>query len=72
MPLLRVLNSGLIDYNEALNQQLCWVSERKNQSLDNIFWMLSHPEVITLGASRSSQDNLLIPTEIPVVKVSRG
>ena len=72
MPPLRVLNSGLVDYNEALSQQLRWVSERKNKSLDNILWLLSHPEVITLGASRNSQDNLLIPTEIPVVKVSRG
>ncbi len=72
MSSLRVLNSGLVDYEEALSQQLLWVNERKKGSFDNIFWLLSHPEVITMGASRSSKDNLIIPTEIPVVKVSRG
>ena len=72
MPDLRVLNSKLVDYSQALEQQLRWVDERKNESLDNILWLLSHPEVITLGASRGSKQNLLSSTEIPVVKVSRG
>ena len=72
MPDLRVLNSKLVDYSQALEQQLRWVDERKNESLDNILWLLSHPEVITLGASRGSKQNLLSSTEIPLVKVSRG
>ncbi len=69
---LCVLSSKIVDYSQALEQQLYWVSERKNKPLNNILWLLSHPEVITLGASRNSKSNLLSPTKIPVVKVSRG
>lgn len=72
MPTLNVLNSELVDYQQALEQQLQWVNARKSDELCDLLWLLSHPKVITLGASRSSRDNLLKETEIPVVKISRG
>lgn len=72
MPELSILNSGLVDFQRALDQQLKWVAERKDEPLSDLLWLLSHPDVITLGASRTSRDNLLTDTKIPVIKISRG
>lgn len=72
MPKLNILNSELVDYQRALEQQLKWVDARKSGEVCDLLWLLSHPKVITLGSSRTSRDNLLKETEIPVLKVSRG
>jgi lipoyl(octanoyl) transferase len=70
---LKVLYNDLVPYDEALSKQVELLEKkRKDPNLPDILWLLSHPEVITFGARRSSEANLLQETSIPIHKISRG
>ena len=70
---LLVHELGLVDYAESLSRQLDYVSKSRAQlPLSDELWLLSHPEVITLGASRDAKENIKVDTKIPVHKISRG
>lgn len=68
-----IISSGLAPYEQALNYQLKCLERRKSgeESMD-VLWLLSHQPVITFGASKTSESNLLAPLDIPQFKVSRG
>jgi len=70
---LQVVFDDLVDYEKALEQQINWVASKRNHpESPDILWLLSHPEVITLGARKSSSSNLLGQTSIPVHQITRG
>ena len=70
---LQVLYNDLVPYDEALAKQVEFLErKREDPDLPDILWLLSHPEVITLGARSSSEANLLKETSIPIHKISRG
>jgi lipoyl(octanoyl) transferase len=62
-----------VPFAEALRKQLEWVEIKRSQpQYPDLLWLLSHPPVITIGASQGAEDELLHKTDIPVHRISRG
>ena len=58
---IKIIDSGLIDYSQALELQLGLLKDRQADEIVNTVLLLEHPAVITLGARKS--ENKLIATE---------
>jgi lipoate-protein ligase B len=58
---IKIVDSGLIDYAQALELQLQLLKDRQSDKIANTVLLLEHPAVITLGARKS--ENKLIATE---------
>ena len=58
---IKIVDSGLIDYAQALELQLQLLKDRQSDKIANTVLLLEHPAVITLGARKS--ENKLITTE---------
>jgi lipoate-protein ligase B len=58
---IKIIDSGLIDYAQALELQLELLKDRQADEIVNTVLLLEHPAVITLGARKS--ENKLIATE---------
>jgi lipoate-protein ligase B len=58
---IKIIDSGLIDYAQALELQLQLLKDRQADKIVNTVLLLEHPAVITLGARKS--ENKLITTE---------
>jgi len=58
---IKIIDSGLIDYAQALDLQLELLKDRQADKIANTVLLLEHPAVITLGARKS--ENKLIATE---------
>jgi lipoate-protein ligase B len=58
---IKIIDSGLIDYTQALELQLQLLKARQADEIVNTVLLLEHPAVITLGARKS--ENKLIATE---------
>jgi len=72
-PLKVLISSGLVPYESGLETQLEILRRKKSGEEEaDVLWLLSHEPVITFGASRDSQSNLIKDPGIPKVKVSRG
>jgi len=48
------------------------VTMRQRGEGEDTLLLLEHPDVFTLGRRRTSQDNVLMPGDTPVVQVERG
>lgn len=68
VPLLRDL--GRVDYQPTWKQMQEFTRKRDASTRDEI-WFLEHPPVFTMGLN-ASDEHLLAPGEIPVVKIDRG
>lgn len=74
---MRVVNLGLIPYEEALDLQHRLVAARKAGRIDDVLLLLEHPPVITLGR-RGDQSNIVATPKaleqlgIQVFRVERG
>lgn len=70
---LDVILDREVEFSKALEQQLALVEKKRLEpAFPDILWLLSHPEVITLGARTSSASNLLEKTSIPIHQITRG
>lgn len=58
---IKIIDSGLIEYGQALELQLQLLKDRQEDKIANTVLLLEHPAVITLGARKS--ENKLIATE---------
>ena len=70
MSSFKVLDLGLIDYNQALEEQLKCIQEVQEDPRKKFLILCSHPPVVTLG--RASQPDDLQGWQGPVIEVSRG
>jgi len=74
---LQIIDFGLADYRQVLNQQHQLHEKRRQDKISNTVLIVEHPPVITLGA-RTSANKLLTSKEgllqkgIDVVQVRRG
>ncbi|MEO0144527.1 MAG: lipoyl(octanoyl) transferase LipB [candidate division WOR-3 bacterium] len=72
-----IINSGLIEYEKALEIQKILHKLRKEQKIPDTLWLLEHEPVITFGR-RGKEDNLKVPTDylkevgIKIYYVERG
>ena len=70
MPLIEVLDWGLIEYTQALARQENLVEKIHHEKSRGILIVCSHPPVITLG--RKTQPGDVFAWSGPLVEVSRG
>ncbi len=68
--LLVTRNLGLLDYEISLLKMQKFTNSRKKNTPDEL-WLVQHPPVFTLGSS-GEKEQLLVPTDIPVVNSDRG
>ena len=61
-----------MDYATALALQHDLVAMRQRGEGEDTLLLLEHPDVFTLGRKRTSQGNVLVPGDTPVVQVERG
>jgi len=61
---------GLLDYRQAWLEMQAFTDKRTATTPDQI-WLLEHPPVFTLGRN-GSDEHLLDPGNIPVIRVDRG
>ncbi len=74
---LRIVDCGLADYRQVLNQQHQLHEERRQDIIPDTILIVEHPPVITLGARQSANKLLtskegLLQKGIEVVPVRRG
>ncbi len=60
----------LSDYSEIHQKMRIFTDERNDDTCDQV-WFVQHTPVFTLGRNQSRQ-NILMPSEIPVVQSDRG
>ncbi|WP_394176843.1 lipoyl(octanoyl) transferase LipB [Thalassotalea litorea] len=65
---IRQLNT--LDYETVWHAMQDYTDNRDEQSLDEL-WLVEHPPVFTQGQA-GKEEHLLMPGDIPVVKVDRG
>ena len=68
--LLVTRNLGLLDYEISLLKMQKFTNSRNKNTPDEL-WLVQHPPVFTLGSS-GEKEQLLVPTDIPVVNSDRG
>ncbi|PLK49270.1 lipoyl(octanoyl) transferase LipB [Uliginosibacterium sp. TH139] len=61
---------GVVGYAETFEAQKRFTAERGPDTPDEL-WLLQHEPVYTLGLA-GKPEHLLIPSEVPVVKIDRG
>jgi lipoate-protein ligase B len=61
-----------VDYESALALQHEIVAMRQRGEGEDTLLLLEHPDVFTLGRKRTSEGNVLVPGDTPVVQVERG
>lgn len=61
---------GIVDYADTFVAQKAFTAQRGANTTDEL-WLLQHPPVYTLGLA-GKPEHLLIPSEVPVVKIDRG
>ncbi|NSL53611.1 lipoyl(octanoyl) transferase LipB [Uliginosibacterium aquaticum] len=61
---------GVVGYAETFEAQKRFTAERGPETPDEL-WLLQHEPVYTLGLA-GKPEHLLIPSEVPVVKIDRG
>ena len=69
-PGLQVRQRGLLDYRQAWLEMQAFTEQRTETTPDQL-WLLEHPPVFTLGRN-GSEEHLLDPGGIPVIRVDRG
>ena len=72
MRALHVRREGTLEYEAALALQHELVAMRQRGEGQDTLLLLEHPNVFTLGRRRTSEQNVLMPGDIPVVQVERG
>ena len=72
MRALHVRREGTMEYEAALALQHELVAMRQRGEGEDTLLLLEHPNVFTLGRRRTSEQNVLLPGDIPVVQVERG
>jgi lipoyl(octanoyl) transferase len=70
VPCIGIRELGQVDYLPAWHAMQTMTNTRSADTPDEI-WMLEHPPVFTQGQAGKAE-HLLLPGEIPVVKVDRG
>ena len=69
---LRLLQDDSVDYTEAMARMAELVEQRKADEIDDTLWLLSHPQVFTVGR-RTRPEHLPEPAHgVPVVETNRG
>ncbi|HIT74962.1 MAG TPA: lipoyl(octanoyl) transferase LipB [Candidatus Avipropionibacterium avicola] len=69
---LRLLQDDSVDYTEAMARMAELVEQRKADEIDDTLWLLSHPQVFTVGR-RTRPEHLPEPARgVPVVETNRG
>ena len=69
---LSLLQDDLVDYSEAATRMAELVEARKCDEIGDTLWLLSHPQVFTVGR-RTRPEHLPAPShDIPVVETNRG
>ncbi|MDO8903774.1 lipoyl(octanoyl) transferase LipB [Hydrogenophaga sp.] len=68
--MLTIRHLGLADYPPVFEAMQAFTLERRPETADEL-WVCEHPPVFTQGLA-GSQDHLLFPGDIPVVKTNRG
>lgn len=64
-------SKALVDFEPALNFMQNHVEQIINHQANQLIWLLEHKEIYTAGISAKDSD-LLIKTDIPIVKTNRG
>ncbi len=69
---LTLIQDELVDYDKAMDHMVELVQRRQRDELPDTLWLLSHPQVYTIG--RRTPDTHLPDPEhgIPVVETTRG
>lgn len=69
---LTLIQDELVDYDKAMERMAELVEQRKRDERPDTLWLLSHPQVYTIGR-RTPTDHLPDPDHgIPVVETTRG
>ncbi|MEV0583152.1 lipoyl(octanoyl) transferase LipB [Nonomuraea sp. NPDC050310] len=69
---LTLIQDDLVDYDQAMERMRELVGERQRDERPDTLWLLSHPQVFTIGR-RTPMDHLPDPAKgIPVVETTRG
>ncbi|MBB2909199.1 lipoyl(octanoyl) transferase [Streptosporangium becharense] len=69
---LSLVQDDLVDYEKAMEQMTDLVGQRQRDERPDTLWLLSHPQVYTVGR-RTPQEHLPDPSRgIPVVNTGRG
>ncbi|MGI9142776.1 MAG: lipoyl(octanoyl) transferase LipB [Fluviibacter sp.] len=66
----RIRNLGLIDFDICW-QQMKSFTESRNATTPDEIWLLQHPAIYTLGLN-GDPNNLIRPTNTPIIKTDRG
>lgn len=65
------INSGLVEYQEALEFMEKRVAEIHSGTANELVWLVEHPPLYTSGTS-SKENDLLAPKRFPVYHAGRG
>lgn len=69
---LTLIQDELVDYDKAMERMAELVEQRQRDDRPDTLWLLSHPQVYTIGR-RTPSDHLPDPEHgIPVVETTRG
>ncbi|OUC92666.1 lipoyl(octanoyl) transferase LipB [Streptosporangium minutum] len=69
---LSLIQDDLVDYEKAMEQMTDLVGQRQRDERPDTLWLLSHPQVYTIGR-RTPEQHLPDPSHgIPVVSTGRG
>ncbi|MCX4092507.1 lipoyl(octanoyl) transferase LipB [Nocardia sp. alder85J] len=69
---LTLIQDELVDYDKAMERMAEMVEQRQRGERPDTLWLLSHPQVYTIGR-RTPADHLPDPTHgIPVLETTRG
>ncbi|WP_227983941.1 lipoyl(octanoyl) transferase LipB [Nocardia spumae] len=69
---LTLIQDELVDYDKAMERMVELVEQRQRDERGDTLWLLSHPQVYTIGR-RTPDDHLPAPEHgIPVVETTRG
>ena len=67
---IRLRRLGVRDYEPVWREMQRFTDDRSADTEDEI-WLLQHPPIFTLGRN-ATEEHLLNPGEIPVLRVDRG
>ena len=67
---IRLRQLGLRDYASVWHEMQRFTEQRAPETEDEI-WLLQHPPIFTLGRN-ATEEHLLNPGEIPILRVDRG
>ena len=69
---LTLIQDELVDYDKAMERMRELLDQRRRDARPDTLWLLSHPQVYTIGR-RTPRDHLPDPAhDIPVVETTRG